>query len=135
MVSGAFGLGLTVVSVLAFRATPAAGLIQFAMVLLCTAALCGLGVGISAALPRFVYENPAHRVSAWALILGFVATIGFLTLFGTVFVVTWHTASILVDRSNMVYAVGTSILVAITFLAIAVPMTIGARRIETYQWE
>jgi hypothetical protein len=134
-VSAGFGLALTLISAIAFRASVTAGLVQAFMVIICAAALCGLGVGISGALPRFIYENPAHRVSAWALILGFVTTISFLTLFGTVFAVMWHTASILTERAALVYAVGTGILLTISLLAVVVPMSIGSRRIEVYQWE
>ena len=111
-------------------------LVQLALVLLCTAGLCGLGVGLSAALPRFVYENPAHRVSAWALILGFFTTSGYLLLTGTFFGVAY----LIVTQTERfapgpVFAIAALLFLALTVVAILVPLAIGARRLERFQWE
>ena len=135
LISGGVGIALTLLSAALFHATPMAALVQAGYIVLTSSALCGMGVGISAALPRFVYENPAHRVSTWALILGFVSTMGYMMVAGILSALTWHTATILTDRATLVYAIGGSMLLIITFLAIIIPMTIGAKRIEVYQWE
>ena len=137
LVSGGIGAVLTLVAG-AILNTPLLFIaVQVGMVMLCSAALCGLGVGISAALPRFVYGNPAHRVSAWALILGFFASVGYLMASAIVL----GLAVILASRpetqenANTIYGVGALVYLALTAYAIYLPMAIGARRLDRYQWE
>ena len=133
---GGIGVSLTLLSGLMLRLPIGTTLLQLALVIACTAGLCGLGVGLSAALPRFVYENPAHRVSAWALILGFFTTTGYLLLTGTIFGVAYFvvTQSELV-APGFVFAVATLLFLILTAVAILVPMGIGARRLERFSWE
>src|SRR5205085_2929673 len=88
-VSGGIAACLTLLNGLMFRANLWGSLGAALGVLMIAAALCGMGVGISAALPRFIYENPAHRVSPWALIIGFFATAGYLIIVLTLGVVTY----------------------------------------------
>lgn len=136
LVTVGVGTALTLFSGLAFAAGITVVLIQLALVALCSMALCGLGVGISAALPRFVYENPAHRVSAWALILGFFATVGYLMATAIIFGVTWILAvRVEESQTRLIYLIGAALYLALTVIATYVPMAIGARRIEVYQWE
>src|SRR5579884_1656900 len=137
LVSGGIGVVLTLMAG-AILGTPLLFLaVQLGMVVLCSAALCGLGVGISAALPRFVYGNPAHRVSAWALILGFFASIGYLMASAIVL----GLAAILASRPEAqenaptIYGIGALVYLALTAYAIYMPMAIGARRLDHYQWE
>ena len=133
---GSIGAVLTLLTGLLLRLPLPVTLLQLALVVLCTAGLCGLGVGLSASLPRFVYENPAHRVSAWALILGFFATVGYLlltgTLFGTAYLIVTQTQLI---APMLVFSLATLLFLVLTAVVIFVPLGIGARRLERFAWE
>ncbi|MCW3101131.1 MAG: hypothetical protein JWL77_6749 [Chthonomonadaceae bacterium] len=133
---GSVGAVLTLLTGVMLRMSLLNTLLQMALVVLCTAGLCGMGVGLSAALPRFVYENPAHRVSAWALILGFFTTTGYLLLTGIVYGAAWF---IVTQESNVpplpIFAIATLIFLIMTGVAILVPLGIGARRLERFAWE
>jgi ABC-2 type transport system permease protein len=135
LVSSVVGIALLLVDGMVFQAEPAAVLLQCVVVTLAAAALCGMGVGISAALPRFVYENPAHRVSIWALILGFLGSIGYLMISVTVIAAAVLFAEQLTEQAGFLYGVGAVLFVGISWLAAFIPMEIGAKRLETYQWE
>jgi hypothetical protein len=137
MVAVAIGLALTLMSGLAFGVGLRVMAIQAAFVLFSSAALCGMGVGISASFPRFIYENPAHRVSAWALILGFAGSVCYVTAAATVYAVAYYLQLRALASGGWpaIWLVATAMYLVMTIAAIAVPMTIGARRIELYQWE
>ena len=110
--------------------------IQLVLILFCSAGLCGLGIGISAAFPRFLYENPAHRVSAWAMILGFFASIGYLTFTGLIFGVIWFvTTQSGNENASLLYGLGSVLFVVFTLYSIFLALTIGAKRLAKYQWE
>lgn len=103
---------------------------------LCAAGLCGIGVGISASFPRFIYENPAHRVSTWAMILGFFGSVGYLVFTLLLFVGSWFLTSF--REGNLVPYIGLGAVclhVLVTLYIIFIALTIGARRIEKYSWE
>jgi ABC-2 type transport system permease protein len=134
-VSAGVAVFLTIVSALAFDAPLLVMVVQSALVTVCAAALCGMGVGISAALPRFVYENPAHRVSVWALILGFFATAAYVVVILSLLAATWFMAGHWNQLAMLVYLVGAGVFLLVSLMATFVPMAIGARRIEVYQWE
>jgi ABC-2 type transport system permease protein len=134
LVSGSCGCALTIFNGLVFQAAiPQVGLLCI-IIIAFTMAQCGMGVGISAALPRFIYENPAHRVSAWALILGFFFSVGYFVLSMTVILTTYLLAIRLEERATTIYLVGAAIFAALTLGCTLVPMIIGAKRLETYQW-
>lgn len=137
VVSAGIGVTLTLLSGLVFGMPPFVILIQLTFVLLCSAGLCGLGVGISAALPRFIYENPAHRVSAWALILGFFSTIGYLMTSAVIFGLAWFLTMNLEysPQTLLIWGVSLVLYLILTAYAIFFPIAVGARRIERYQWE
>jgi ABC-2 type transport system permease protein len=135
--SGGVGILLSCIAGLFFSASLAAIGVQCVLIGFSAAGLCGLGVGISAALPRFVYENPAHRVSAWALILGFFASVGYLAviggLYGIIAYITMHTEE---AATSLLFWLGAMLLhLALTGLCVYFPLLIGAHRIEQYQWE
>ena len=130
------GASLTLITGILLRMSVLTTLFQLALVVLCTAGLCGLGVGLSAALPRFIYENPAHRVSAWALILGFFTTTGYLLLTGSLF----GGAYLLVSQGDLfrpavVFGIATLLFLILTGVVILVPLWVGARRLERFAWE
>jgi len=135
LVSAGVGLFLTLISAFVFRAPLVWSLIQCGAVVLSCAALCGMGVGISASLPRFVYDNPAHRVSIWALILGFVASMVYLILISVVFVTILLLAEQMAEHALLIYAFGAGVFLLVTLAAALIPMVIGAQRIDIYQWE
>jgi len=136
LVSAGMGVLMTVLNTIIFRATFVAALVGSGIITLCAAALCGMGVGIAAALPRFVYENPAHRVSAWALILGFLTT----TIYVVVVVCLLVGMQLLANhwpspQGGIAYVIGGFLFFLISFFAAIVPLVVGARRIGFYQWE
>ena len=135
--TGGVSVGLTLLSALLFRGTAQFVLLQSALMVCCAGALCGLGVGISAALPRFIYENPAHRVSGWALVLGFFATTGYLTITGLLAFGAWYCNINWQTRNyaQFVWTFAALLYLSITFIAIALPIAAGARRLTEYEWE
>jgi ABC-2 type transport system permease protein len=104
--------------------------------LISAAGLCGLGVGISAMFPRFIYENPAHRVSTWAMILGFFGSVGYMLITTVLFVGAvflsnfWETP---LARYAPLIALVLHLL--ITIYLVFVSLIFGAKRIEKYAWE
>lgn len=110
---------------------------QMAFVTLCCAGLCGLGVGLSAIFPRFVYENPAHRVSAWALVLGFFAYAGYMLLVGAFYGIAYLVRLRAGATHDMVIASAVAMLLhlGLTLCTTILPIQIGAQRLAGYQWE
>ena len=135
--TGGIGVGLTVFSGVIFRASFVYMACQSLLILCCAGALCGMGVGISAALPRFLYENPAHRVSGWALILGFFATMGYLILTALMAFGAWYTTVNwqLREYERFIYTFTALLYLSMTLVAIVLPIAIGARRLAEYEWE
>jgi len=137
IICGVVGIVLTLIAATLFGGDPTIALIVGAFVVVSSAALSGLGVGLAAAFPRFVYENPAHRVSAWALILGFFAATGYMVVSGILFAVAWIVAANLPvgTAPGIVYGAFAVIYLGISACAVIFPLLLGARRIESYQWE
>ena len=135
LAAGGIGCILTVLGAVVFEVSWYAAAIQCGVAMLVSAGLCGIGVGISAALPRFVYDNPAHRVSAWALILGFLASVSYITVMGVAGAVGWHLATLLPERAAAIYVACGILLAVITGAAVGLPMEIGRLRLAHYQWE
>ncbi len=135
--SAAVGVTLTLIAALLFGAGIAAAAIEVGFVIVSAAALSGLGVGLAAAFPRFIYENPAHRVSVWALVLGFFASTAYIMVSGILFAAAWVVASNLPPGSATIaaYGVATFFYLVISACAIWAPISLGARRIQGYQWE
>lgn len=104
------------------------------LIILLSSGLCGIGVGISALFPRFVHENPAMRVSPWALIVGFFAASGY-----AVTVLTLVCAALILGDSDPVHRsllilAAAILIVILTLFAILLPLELGARRLENYDW-
>jgi ABC-2 type transport system permease protein len=133
LISASIGAGLILLSALFFKAPLSSALVHAAIAGLCSAGLCGIGVGVSAAFPRFAYDNPAHRVSTWALILGFLGSIVYLIVAGVLLLTVW-TGMNIPEARHLRTAAG-AMFVIVTFACIAIPLAIGARRIDVYQWE
>ncbi len=111
--------------------------IGFALLFLLAAfGLCGLGVGISAAFPRFVYDNPALRVSAWALIFGFIASSAYTFISCAIVLVTyWVSLKMPLMNLTGAYVGGVIVIIIMTVLAVIIPLHVGSSRLESYQWE
>ncbi|MDW8208942.1 MAG: hypothetical protein RMJ43_13995 [Chloroherpetonaceae bacterium] len=110
---------------------------QMAIVILCCAGLCGLGVGLSATFPRFIYENPAHRVSVWALVLGFFAYAGYMLLVGAFYGIA-YLVSLRYGTTHDTVIAGTFAMLlhlGLTLCAVVFPIQAGAKRLASYQWE
>jgi ABC-2 type transport system permease protein len=137
LVSGGIGLALSVLAAIAFHAPLHYLTIQMALILCSSGALCGLGIGISAIFPRFHHENPAMRVSTWALILGFFASTGYVLSVGTIFGVAYYFAASesLAIQSRRIWMFGALLYLALTLAAIVIPLILGTLRIERYEWE
>ena len=132
-ISAGIGVTLILVSALIFRAPLGQAALHASIIAVAAAGLCGLGVGISATFPRFVYENPAHRVSTWALILGFLGSVVYLMVIGVILLVGWSGLGL--PEPRLVQIASALLFLLVTALAIVLPLTAGARRIDVYQWE
>ncbi len=133
-VSAGVGCALTIFNGLVFRAGPAGVAFQCALIVAVSMALCGLGVGLSASLPRFVYENPAHRVSPWALILGFFSTVCYLFASTVTLITTYLLAAHAEERHLTIYLSGAGVFITMTLACALIPLVVGARRLNGYQW-
>ncbi len=112
-------------------------MIGFSLLFIATAmGLCGIGVGISASFPKFVYDNPSLRVSAWALILGFIASTIYTLATGAIilisFMIQWRSSN---ESHNTIFAVAIGTIVILTAVCVYVPLTVGGARLENYEWE
>ena len=127
---------MTIASSIAFHAEPILAAGVFWVILCSCAALSGLGVGISAIFPRFITENPAHRVSFWALTLGFIASFAYLAITGTIFLVTWYVTiqptGLTVSQS---WTLAFLLFTGGSAYATLAPVALGARRLEAFEWE
>jgi ABC-2 type transport system permease protein len=137
LVSGGLGVLMCLIAAFSFHADPVWALAEMGLIVFCAAGLCGLGVGISATFPRFVHENPALRVSPWALIVSFFATSAYMVLTLIVFVTAWMIGSaqgaIGPPVGTILFAFGVHFL--LTVVVIGTAMGIGIQRIERYEWE
>lgn len=135
--SGGLALVLSLVAGASFGAEPLWMGVEAGIIALCAAGLCGLGVGISAALPRFLHDNPALRVSPWALIVSFFTTTAYMLLtllcFGFAFLAISSGGAAVSPVPILAIAFIAHLL--LTLLVVGISMEIGARRIERYEWE
>jgi hypothetical protein len=98
-------------------------------------ALSGLGVGLSGLFPRFIYENPAHRASVWALILGFYFSTGYIVSC----LLVWAFGYLAFLRSLITWqnveVIGVVCCIAISAVTGILPVTLAEKRLESYEWE
>ncbi len=136
LLTGGMGVAMCGLAALSFHAGQVVTLAVMALIALCAMGLCALGVGISAALPRFLHDNPALRVSPWALIVSFFATSGYMLLTLLIFAATWiaSSASGAAGPSPTLIGGAFGLHALLTLAVILAAMTIGARRLERYEW-
>jgi hypothetical protein len=135
LISAGTGLGLVLLSSVVFGVSGLLTAFECVVTVLTCIALCGLGVGLSAMLPRFIYENPAHRVSVWALILGFVGSVIYVFAGGILFAIVFLLANESGVSAWIVHALGLALFCTISLMTAFIPMALGARRLESYQWQ
>ncbi len=138
---GSFALCAALVAVLTLAAWPLFGLsaTQVGGALLCLGPACfalsGLGVGLAGLFPRFVYENPAHRASMWALLLGFGLATGYGLLCGLVGAGTYLLPAQGVLGTRAAWVLGISLFVLLSLATGLVPILLASRRLRDYEWE
>jgi ABC-2 type transport system permease protein len=138
---GAFLVSAGVVTLLtpvAWRAFALpAGLVAgaWAGYLVACAALSGLGVGLAGLFPRFVYENPAHRASVSALVLGFVLATGYILVCSLEAAGLYAAVIRSVMSLRTAEIVGISAFMIVSVLTGLVPVLIAERRLNNYDWE
>ena len=137
VIAGGLAIALSLVAGASFGAEGLWMIVEIGIIALCAAGLCGLGVGISAALPRFLHDNPALRVSPWALIISFFATSGYMLLtllcFGAAFFAISSRGTGISPLP--ILALAFTLHMLLTALTVGIAMEIGARRIKRYEWE
>ena len=136
-----FGLSWGTVLILTLIAWPAFGLglplvLESLAVYLCACfALSGVGVGLAGLFPRFVYENPAHRASVWALTLGFVFGTSYLVLCGLLASLAYLGVTHGGLPVGSVLMLSVSAFVLLSLLTGLVPVALATRRLRDYEWE
>ena len=136
-----FGLSWTIVLTLTLIAWPAFGLsaalvVEALAVYVCACfALSGVGVGLAGLFPRFVYENPAHRASVWALTLGFVFATGYLIVGGLIAALAYLGVTRGGLAVNSVLLLAVSAFVLVSLLTGVIPVALATRRLRDYEWE
>lgn len=134
LLCGSIGTLLGVLSTVFFGAPVWIAGLQCLLAVIACIGLCGLGVGLSAALPRFIYENPTHRVSPWALIFGFVGATLYCVAVGSIVTAAAMGGLSHPERAPSFIVLGALWTAAVTALAAVVPLAVGARRLSTYEW-
>lgn len=98
--------------------------------------LCGLGVGTAAVFPKFVHDNPGIRVSQWALIVGFVVSVGYsmsvLLLLGAGYFLGGFYPS---NGDGALIWIVTAILIALlSLLCVVIPIKLGSNKLKKLEW-
>ena len=130
---------LALASIAVYHVSLKFALAEIGLFTLLACGLCGAGIGVSAVFPRFIYDNPAHRVSAWALVIGFLASTGYLLAVAMISGATWIVTSspwsfLPIDPGKAVLT-AVALLVAWTASFVWLLLHLGARRLCLYEWE
>jgi hypothetical protein len=135
LMASSMGVAMMAFSGLAFRADFATVTVLCGVVIVSAAGLCGSGVGLAAAIPRFTFENPAHRVSPMAIVLGFGLGIIYVGFTWATLALTWYAGIRWPAVASQIRAVGTVLTLAATLAAVAGPLAVGHRRLAGLDWE
>jgi|GEM_PF-1486745 len=133
-VSLAIVLVLCVLDAVAFKWTGSMFWIAIAILSCMCFALSGIGVGLSGLFPRFLYDNPAHRASVWAMVLGFVFATLYVIFGGSFAVVGYLLVSHGYVAANVV-ATCIALFLATTLAFGSIPVWLAGKRLNGYQWE
>jgi len=97
-------------------------------------AMSGLGVGLSGLFPRFLFDNPAHRASVWAMLLGFIFSTIYMGLAGSAAVIAF-----LLQRNGYPFVpvtAGAWIFFLILTIGFGIlPVRAAEQRLGKYQWD
>lgn len=129
-----FGFVGAVVDWFCFRGNFNELLLLLGVLLFVSASLCGIGVGLSALFPRFLHDNPAVRVSPWALILGFVAALLYVLFAGASLTLAILAYNNYLPAKEPLILIGITAFILCSCVAILLPLELGARRLEAYEW-
>lgn len=143
---------------LLLRVSPFYILSFWGLMLLSSCALSGIGVGLSAYFPRFVWDTPAQRVSVWSLMWGFGLYTAYIVLMSVIVGFTYLVAArgeiptpvldgsglwvqgvaplpAAVSAEWMVWLTGGLWAILLSAIATFVPLVMGAWRLQNYEWE
>lgn len=129
------GIAMVTLSGMAFSADWPTVVALDGVVVVTAAGLCGIGVGLAASLPRFVFENPAHRVSPLAIVLGFGIGVAYAGCAWAVLSATWYAGTHWPLHATAIHAAGITLVALATALAVAVPLAAGYYRLSGLEWE
>jgi hypothetical protein len=135
LMSSALGVSMVCLAGIALRADAMAIGVLVAAVSGSAAGLCGIGVGISTCVPCFTFENPAHRVSPIAIVLGFGIGVAYSGVVWGALGGAWFGAAQWPEHGTAMYLIGGGVFILATLLALAVPLGLGARRLSMLEWE
>ncbi|MBM3492705.1 MAG: hypothetical protein FJX72_00055 [Armatimonadetes bacterium] len=135
LLSALSGVAMVVLSGLAFGADMGTVVALSGAVAVSAAGLCGIGVGLAASLPRFTFENPAHRVSPLAIVIGFGLGVAYSGFAWTAFGATWYAGTHWPAYATSIHAAGLSLIAVATAGAVALPLAAGAHRLASLEWE
>lgn len=132
-----FGIGvpLLVIACLAFGASPMTLITGLLSLAIACAALTGMGVGLGGIFPHFTYDNPAHRASLTALVLGFVGATVYVTLSGVCIGGGWFLAQQWPENANVVQGTGFVLFLLLSLLTNLIPLVLAQARLNAYAWE
>ncbi len=133
--TGGAACGLIGLAAVAFGSDLPTVAILWLAVLGSAAGLCAIGVGVSSALPRFTFENPAHRVSPLAMIIGFGAGVAYSGLSWGTLGATWYGAIQWPQYQTPVTAAGVGFFLILTLAVVVVPLQLGIERLTWLEWE
>ncbi|BDI28086.1 hypothetical protein CCAX7_001370 [Capsulimonas corticalis] len=127
--------GMVVIAALAFRWSLSLSLIAFGIFTFACFGLSGLGVGLAGIFPRFLYDNPAHRASVWAMVLGFVLATCYV-----VFCALLAAGVYVAFAQHLLGPPALFALAALLFIALSIttgytPIALAAKRLGRYEWE
>jgi ABC-2 type transport system permease protein len=133
--SAASGVTMVVLSGLAFVADANTVAVLAGSVAISAGGLCGIGVGLAAALPRFTFENPAHRVSPLAIVLGFGLGVAYSAFAWGVLGATWYAGAHWPVHASAIHAAGLGVFGLATLVAVLAPLSAGSHRLGGLEWE
>ena len=133
--SSAMGSAMVVLSGAAFMAEWTTVAVLAAVVVMSAAGLCGIGVGLAATFPRLVFDNPAHRVSPIAIVLGFGAGMAHAGVSWGILGATWYATTHWPAHAWSIAVAGLSVALIGAGLAVCAPLIIGHHRLTRFEWE
>jgi ABC-2 type transport system permease protein len=134
-------LALMIVSDLALGMPPQAMALHFLAIVVLAFGLSGLSVGLGAWMPNFRESDPSKIAIGFGGTMNLILSLGFVVAVICLMVVPWHVAAVveselpLADvQPNRWVLAGAGLGLAVTILAVAVPLGIGARSLRRMEF-